>query len=111
MMALRWSLGTIAAVCGAGWVLLALWAEGFRRSFGASGVGTLKLVVPPAVLALVLATVLMPSNRWLLHACAVVFALVAAGLVFVLRESLFVGIVGLAFFAAWFVFWWRALWP
>lgn len=111
MIVLRWLLGVTATIAAAGWLLIAFAGNDFRRSFGASGVDALTFVAPPAVLLLALLTVLLPANRGLMHASALVFALAAVGLAFVLRESLFVGIVGLLFVAAWFLFYWRTLWP
>jgi len=36
MAALRWTLIVVTALTGAGWILLVLWADSFRRSFGGS---------------------------------------------------------------------------
>ncbi len=81
----------------------------FRGSFGASPVDLLTRVGPVIVMALVLASVAMPANRVLLHATYAVLVLACAGLALVLRESAFVGLVGLAYCAAWFVFYARSL--
>lgn len=109
MTALRWFLGITAIVAAAGWVALAVWADGFRRSFGASEVGALRTAAPPLALLLALLTVLMPAKRLLLHAAALVFTLVAVRLVFVLRESILTGLAGFFLVCAWFVFYWLAL--
>ncbi|MBI4911479.1 MAG: hypothetical protein HY823_01975 [Acidobacteria bacterium] len=110
MTGLRWFLGITAAAGAAGWLAIALLGNEFRRSFGASGTDALTALAPPAAMLLALATVLLPAYRGLLHASAVLFALASVGLVWVLRESLFVGICGLSFLALWFIYYWRAAW-
>ena len=109
IQALRWALGAIAIVVGIGWLSLALIGNTFRSSFGASGVGLLTRVGPVLMLALVLASVVLPNHRVLLHATAVVVGAACVGLAFVLRESIFVGTVGLAYCAAWFAFYAKSI--
>ncbi len=75
---MRWLLGGIAAVVGLGWVALAVLGDGFRRSFGASGVGAVVAVLPPVAALLLLLPLLLPGPRGLLHLGAVTAALVAA---------------------------------
>ena len=53
MNALRWLLGSIAVLAGGGWLLLALWGQSFRRSFGASDLGPLVVIAVPALMLLV----------------------------------------------------------
>lgn len=98
---MRWVLGGIAAVVGAGWVVLALLGDSFRRSFGASGVGALVAVLPPGAALLLLLPLLLPGQRGLLHLGAVTAALVAAWGVWTLRESVIVGLAALGYAAAW----------
>jgi hypothetical protein len=62
VIALRWVVGSAAAVFGLGWVLLVVAANGFRRSFGASPNGWWVVAVPVIVAALVVATAVRP--RW-----------------------------------------------
>jgi hypothetical protein len=107
--ALRWMLGAVSVVVGAGWLALALFGNTFRSSFGASPVALLTRAGPVIVVGLVLASVALPSNRALLHATAIVVALACAGLVFLLRESVFVGTLGLAYGAAWFAFYAKSI--
>lgn len=108
--ALRWILGLLAVGVGAGLVALAVIGRSFRSSFGASPVALLPQFGPLLLLLLlVLASVVWPGNRLLLHLTAAAVAVAGVGLVFVLRESGFVGSAGLAFCAAWFVFYARSL--
>jgi hypothetical protein len=99
MIVLRWLLGISASMAAAGWLLIAFIGNDVRRSFGASGVDSLTFFAPPVVLLLALLTVLQPAHRGMMHGAALVFALAAVGLVLVLRESLFIGVVGLLFVA------------
>ena len=104
MNALRWLLGIIAALLGGGWLLLALWGQSFRRSFGASDLGPLVVIAVPALMLLVLAAVLWPGQRGLLHVTSAAMAVAAIALVHGLGEMGFAGLMGLAFCAAWFAF-------
>jgi hypothetical protein len=95
MAALRWTLIVVTALTGVGWILLALWADSFRRSFGASSVDTVVAGLPLAFLALILAALLLPEVRWLQHLAAVAAAAVAVSCVALMAETVFVGTVGL----------------
>ncbi|QQR72092.1 MAG: hypothetical protein IPJ17_11185 [Holophagales bacterium] len=109
MQSLRWTLGVIAVVVGGGWLAVAALGRGFRSSFGASAVGPFTQLGPALVMGLALASVVAPHNRVLLHTTAVVLAAACVGLIFVLRESTFVGVAGLLYCAAWFLFYAKAL--
>ena len=109
MQTLRWMLGAGAALVGVGFVGLFVLAERFRESFGASGNGPLKLVVPLVVLGLVLASVLRPESRGLLHVTAVAAVLTIAGALWVFREAPFLGTVGALYFGAWLLFYYLTL--
>lgn len=109
MTALSWTLGLLSIAAGIGWLVLTLFGNSFRSSFGASPVALLTRTSPLMVTALVVATVAMPHNKGLLHATALVLAAACVGLAFVLRESVFVSAVGFAYCAAWFVFYARSL--
>jgi hypothetical protein len=108
MQALRWSLGVVSLLAGIGWLALGVLGNSFRGSFGASPVDLVTRVGPVIVMALVLASVLMPGNKALLHVTAVIVAAACVGGVMVLRESVFVGTTCLAYGAAWFVFYARS---
>lgn len=111
MNALRWMLGLIAALFAGGYVALVLMANAFRRSVGASANGPLFIVLPVLGIALLLAAILFPSNKPLLHGAA----LAAVGLAgFCLWQIFRDGAAPLWFavvyLAAWFVFYWLAAW-
>lgn len=109
MIGLRWTLGIVSVLVGVGWLVLAVLGNSFRSSFGASSVDLLTRVGPVIVMALVVASVAIPGTKMLLHVTAVVVAAACIGLVFLLRETVFVGTLGLAFCAAWFVFYARSI--
>src|SRR5262245_31414459 len=77
MNGLRWSLVVVTALAAAGWLLIAAWGKGFRRSFGASEVSWAVGVLPVLVLGVLLASLLLPGNAALLHVVAVVVVLLA----------------------------------
>lgn len=110
MAALRWALIVVTALAGAGWILLAVWADSFRRSFGASPAAAATVVLPAAFLALILAALLLPEVRWLQHLAAVSAASAAVACVIVMGETVFVGSVGLLYIGLWFVCYWQSVW-
>jgi hypothetical protein len=109
MNELRVALCVVAVVVVAGWVALVVVASAFRGSFGASETSPVVIMLPPAVLALAFLSVVLPGQRWLLHATAVVLALCALGCLWLLRTAPFVAVAGLAYMAAWFSYYWQAL--
>lgn len=101
MMALRWLLGIATVGVLAGLVVLAVVARGFRRSFGASPTNVLLVVLPVAALVLLLAGVLWPEQRVLLH----VGAVAAIGLIALcFAEMSTIATVGIAYCALWLVY-------
>jgi hypothetical protein len=110
MAALRWTLIVVTALTGVGWVLLALWADSFRRSFGASPADALVVVLPIAFLALILAALLLPDVKWLQHVTAAAAAAVAVGCILIMGETVFVGSVGLVYIGLWFLHYWQRTW-
>lgn len=71
MTALRWILGVIASVFTGGFAFLVIISNGFRKSLGASEHGPLFIGLPVAALALLLAALLYPACKPLLHCAAV----------------------------------------
>jgi hypothetical protein len=110
MTALRWSLIVVTALLGAGWILLVVWAESFRRSFGASPNAAVTVVLPVVVLGLILASLLVPDLRWLQHLVAVVAAAVAVGSVVLMAETALMGSLGLAYIGLWLLHYWHTVW-
>ena len=110
MQILRWILVSSTALVAAGFLGLLAVADGFRRSFGASENGPWTVVVPLTVMLLFLAALLVPGQRMLLHVAAVVAVVLAAASVWTLRESVFIGLMGLLYSAAWWVWYWSTAW-
>jgi hypothetical protein len=102
--ALRWGLGGIAATVGVGYVALVLFADGFRRSFGASPNGVVTLVVPLAVCALLVASVLLPGQRLLLQITLVVVVALLAGSLWLFREAPWVSVAGMCYAVTWLLY-------
>lgn len=88
MPGLRWFLGLILVVVGGGFAALSVIGSGFRKSFGASPASTLVTVVPVIAILLLLAGLISPANRILLHAGAIA-AIVMIGVCvwFIFSES------------------------
>ena len=111
MNTLRWVLGTIAVVGGGGFVILVVLGNTFRKSFGASEHGPSFIGIPVLGIALLLAAILFPSYKPLLH----VGAVAALGLVgFCLWQIFSEGGAPLWFavvyLALWWVYYWLAAW-
>lgn len=92
--------------------MLSVVASGFRKSFGASDTNPIITILPLVAAAVLLAGLIMPSNKALLHAGAVA----AVGLIGVciwqmIAESATVTWFGIAYLIAWLVFYYRAAWP
>jgi hypothetical protein len=105
--ALRRTLGLVAACVAVAWVLLVAAADGFRRSFGASEHGAWMAVLPVAVAALVVAPLIWPERRPLLHAAAVVVAALLGASLWVARQTVLVAALGVLYAAAWLLFYVR----
>lgn len=111
MNPLRWILGSIAVALGGGIVFLAIISNAFRKSFGASPNGSLVLVLPLAALGVLLAALLFPACKPLLHVAAVAaVGLVGVCLWQIVAESAMVLWLALVYLAAWFTFYWLAAW-
>jgi hypothetical protein len=111
MTTLRWILGTVAALVGGGFTLLFLASNGLRRSFGASENNPLIAILPLLALGLLLAALVTPTQRTLLHMAAVAAAALAGFSIWMLvRESATVMWLSLVYLALWFGFYWLAAW-
>ncbi len=111
MNALRWILGTVGLLFGGGFFILAIIGNSFRKSFGASDNHPLLITLPLLGIALLLAAILLPANKPLLHAAAVA-AIGLVGFCFwqIIRESAVPLWFVIAYLAAWFVYYWHAAW-
>jgi hypothetical protein len=109
MIALRWILGLSIACLAGGYLLLFFVSNSFRASFHASKNHPLLAILPLAAATLLLAGVLFPASRALLHAGACAAVGIAALCVwFMVRESAVVVWWGIAYAAAWLFFYWRS---
>jgi hypothetical protein len=104
MQTLRWILGGIAASVGVGYVALVLFADGFRRSFGASSNALMTLFVPPAVCVLLVASILLPGQRLLLQLTLVVVVALLAGSLWLFREAPLISAAGMCYAVAWLLY-------
>ena len=111
MVALRWILGLVVVLLGAGLVVLSIVAGGFRRSFGASDRNPLVTLAPLAAMGLLLAGLIFPSCAPLLHAgAAAAVALIAFCVWQSIAEAAVVTWFGVAYLVAWLAFYWLAVW-
>lgn len=110
MLTLRIILGAILILFSGSYFVLATVARGFRQSFGASPMSILMVILPLAAMALLLASLIFPTQRILLHiAAAMAVGLVGFCLWLMITEKAGILVVALAFLAAWFVFYWHAV--
>lgn len=110
MNALRWILGSGTALVAMAFVAFVIHADSYRRSFGASENGPLVVGVPLAVMIVFLASLLLPGQRVLLHVAAAAALGLAACSVWILRESVFLGVMGLLYTGLWSAWYWHAAW-
>lgn len=110
MNTLRWLLASATALVTIGFVALLVVADGFRRSFGASENGPWMIGLPLTVMLLLLASLLLPGQRVLLHVAAATALALAGASVWVLRESVFVGTTGLLYSGLWGIWYWHTAW-
>ena len=108
MLGLRWTLGIVTVVVTVVFLVIAVVGGNFRRSFGASD-NPLPTVLTLVVSALVLSSLLWPEQRVLLHVVAVLMAAIVVASLFVAREALVTGMLGVAYAAAWLSLYYRLL--
>ena len=109
-MTLRWILGLVLTIASAGFVALMVIAGGFRRSFGASDKGTPFVILALVCAAVILASLVWPERRVLMHVAAVVMAAFCVGLVFLARDTASTALLGAIYAAAWFTYYYRVVW-
>ncbi|TAK50862.1 MAG: hypothetical protein EPO25_18140 [Gammaproteobacteria bacterium] len=109
MLTLRWILGSIIVLVGGGFVALSIVAGGFRRSFGASSIHPLLTLLPLVAMVLLLAALMFPAKKLLLHAAALAaVALVVFCIWQLVSESATVLWWALLYLGGWLVFYWLA---
>lgn len=109
MLTFRIILGSILLLFGGSFFVLATVSRGFRKSFGASPLSSLFVILPLAGMLLLLAALIFPAHKLLLH----VGAVAAVGLVgFCIWQMVYEGggvlWLALVVFGSWFVFYWQA---
>lgn len=105
MTPLRWLLGILAAGLGGGFLFLVILSNAFRRSIGATPNGPLLLILPLAAIGVLLAAILHPTFKPLLHTAAVVaLALLGFCIWQIITESAMVLWLGILYLAGWFTF-------
>ena len=108
MLGLRWTLGIVTVLVTLMILAIAVVGGGFRRSFGASD-NPIPTVLALLAAALVLASLVWPEQRVLLHAVAVLMAAIVVGSLFLMREALVTAMLGVAYAAAWLSLYFRLL--
>lgn len=97
MEKLRWITGGASALFLVLYVSFFLFANSFRRSFGASPNAAWKLIVPLAVAVLVLLAALFPAQRWLLYLTILAAAITGIASLTIIRQAPFVSLLGVAY--------------
>lgn len=110
MLAFRWLLGLCAVGFGGGLVFLLVVGNALRRSFGASATGpVMPILVGLAIVGLV-AGLIAPHCRPLLHAAALAALGLAAFFVWqIVSDAAVVLWFGIAYLVLWFVFYAQSL--
>ena len=111
MTALRWILGGVILFLGGGFLILCIVAGGFRKSFGGSDLNPLIVVLPLPGMAILLAGVLFPQSKLLLHTGAVAAVTLIGFCIWqIITDFAFVLFCGIAYLITWLVFYWLAAW-
>ena len=110
MTTLRWALGLVVTLTTAAFLALVIIGGGFRRSFGASDKSGPQIVIGLAVAGLVIASLVSPERRVLMHVVAVLMVAFAVLLLVIMRHAPFVASLGLLYAIGWFAFYYRAVW-
>ena len=103
-------MASVTALVAIVYVGLVLQSNSFRRSFGASENGPLVLGIPLVVMLVLLASLLFPAQRALQHVAVVAALSLAACSVWIIRESIFLGIAGLTYCGLWSAWYWNTAW-
>jgi hypothetical protein len=111
MTTLRWILGIPTFLAAGGWLLLAAWGDSFRRSWGASENSGFLVFGPFLAMAALLATLLFPQQKPLLHAVASGVVLLAVASCMLLPRAPGLAVTILAYCALWFCYYHMAAWP
>lgn len=108
MLALRWTMGLILTALGGGFVALSMFARGFRRSMGASPFNPLLQILPLAAMAVLLAGLIVPTNRAVMHAGAgAALGIIGFCVWQAVSESAMVVWLGVAYALVWLWMYWK----
>lgn len=110
MTTLRWILGIPTALAAGGWLLLAAWGNSFRRSWGASENSGLTVFAPFVAMAALLASLIFPQQRLLLHAVAAGVALLVAESLLLVPRASGLGVSLLVYCSLWLCYYGLAAW-
>jgi len=110
MTGLRWLIGIVTSLVALGAVILTFMGGGFRRSFGASDNSAVIVAVVVLFAGVVVASVVWPDRRPLMHVGAVAMLGLCVACVFVARQTVFVATVGVFYAAMWFILYYRTIW-
>ena len=110
LLALRWILGIALIVLGGFFVVSAIVSNGFRRLLHEPELPVLQVALPLLALAVVLAALVMPRHRTLLHAAALAALGLVGFCIWLLVAELAIDVLwALPCLAGWFWFYRRAL--
>ena len=110
MNALRWTIGIVTAILALGTVALAVVGGGFRRSFGASDNSAAIIAGVVIFAALVVASVVWPDRRTLMHIVAALMLALCIVLITLVRQTVFIPTVGTTYAVSWLIFYYRMVW-
>ena len=110
MAGLRWILGLATGAFAVGWLFLVTAGDRFRGSLGASQNAWWKGVLPVVVAAVLLAGLIWPERRALLHVGAIAAGGVLIASIYIARETVFVASLGVLYSAAWLYVYYRSAW-
>lgn len=110
MIALRWIMGLLLVATSGGFIALTQFSRGFRRSFGMSPLSPLIQVLPLACAALLLAGLIIPGNRTLMHmGAAAAVTLIGFCVWQAFAEKAVVVWFGVAYMLVWLWYYWRSV--
>ena len=110
MTALRWIVGLVTTLAALGTAALVIIGGGFRRSFGASDNSATLVALTVVLAGLIIASVVWPERRVLMHIVAVLMIGLCIACVFLARQTVFVATIGVMYAATWLIFYYRTVW-
>jgi hypothetical protein len=110
MNGLRWLIGILTAAAALGTIVIAVIGGGFRRSFGGSDNSAAIIGGVVIFAALVIASVIWPERRALMHIVALLMLTLCIACVAIARQTMFTAMVGLLYAATWLALYYRTVW-